>query len=107
MGGISKKGNADACRSQLSLLLVLVDTPKLYGIKKIVWLENNLITLDNAIDVEFTNNSDDKDNSAPLLSKDDGAKNNFVDYKNKGDVSNPNATFFKYIYVYISPIYLI
>jgi hypothetical protein len=36
MGGIYKNDNVDAFRSQLSLLLVLVDTPKLYKIKKIV-----------------------------------------------------------------------
>jgi hypothetical protein len=71
-----------------------------------VWLENN-ITLDDAIDVESTNSSDDEDNSAPLLSKGNNAKNDFVDYKNEGDISNPNATFFKYIYIYISLIYLI
>jgi hypothetical protein len=104
----SKKDNAGAFRSQLSPLLALVDTPKLYRIKKIVRLENNIITLDNAIDVESTNSSNNEDNSAPLLNKGDGAKNNFVDYKNKGDISNPNTIFFfKYIYVYISLIYLI
>ena len=84
-----------------------MDTAELYRIKKIVWLENNIITLDNAIDVEPTNSSDNKDNSAPLLSKGNDAKNDFVDYKNKEDISNPNATFFEYIYVYISLIYLI
>jgi hypothetical protein len=103
MGGISKKDNADASRSQLSPLLALVDTPKLYRIKKIVRLKNNITTLDGAIDVGSTNSSNNKDNSAPLLSKGNNAKNNFVDYKNKGDISNPNATFFKYIYIYIYP----
>jgi len=107
MGGISKKGNVDTYKSQLSPLLALVDTPKLYRIKKIVRLENNLITLNNTIDVESTNSSNNEDNSAPLLGKDNSAKNNFIDYKNKGDVSNSNATFFKCIYVYISLIYLI
>jgi hypothetical protein len=107
MGGISKKDNADASRSQLSPPLALVDTAELYRIKKIVRLENNIITLDDAIDVEPTNSSDDEDNSAPLLGKGDDAKNNFVDYKNEEDISNPNATFFKYMYVYISPICLI
>ena len=84
-----------------------MDTAKLYGIKKIVRLENNIITLDNAIDVEPTNSSNNEDNSAPLLGKGNNAKNNFIDYKNEEDVSNPNATFFKYIYIYISPICLI
>ena len=81
-----------------------MDTAKLYGIKKIVWLENNIITLDNAIDVEPTNSSNNEDNSAPLFGKGDDAKNDFIDYKNEEDVSNPNAIFFKYIYVYISLI---
>ena len=36
IGGIYKNNNADAFRSQPSLLLILVDTPKLYRIKKIV-----------------------------------------------------------------------
>ena len=84
-----------------------MDTAELYGIKKMVRLENNIITLDNAIDVEPTNSSNNKDNSAPLLGKADNAKNNFIDYKNEEDISNPNTTFFKYIYVYISLIYLI
>jgi hypothetical protein len=84
-----------------------VDTPKLYWIKKIVRLENNIITLDGAIDVGSTNSSNNEDNSAPLLSKGNNAKNNFIDYKNKGDISNPNATFFKYIYIYIPLICLI
>ena len=105
MGGTSKKDNADASRSQLSPPLALVDTAELYGIKKIVRLENNITTLDDAIDVEPTDSSNDEDNSAPLLSKGDNAKNDFVDHKNEEDVSNPNATFFKYIYVHISLIY--
>ena len=36
MGGIYKNNNMDAFKSQLFLLLALVDTPKLYRIKKIV-----------------------------------------------------------------------
>ena len=76
MGGTSKKDNADAFRSQLFLPLVLVNTPKLYRIKKTVWLENNVITLNNAIDVEFTDSSD-RDNSAPLFGKCDGAEIDF------------------------------
>jgi hypothetical protein len=36
IGGIYKNDNADASKSQPSLLLALVDTPKLYRIKKIV-----------------------------------------------------------------------
>ena len=36
MGGIYKNNNTDAFKSQLSLLLALVDTPKLYKIKKII-----------------------------------------------------------------------
>jgi len=57
--------------------------------------------------MESTSSSNNKDNSAPLPSKGNSAKNNFMDYKNKRDISNPNTTFFKYIYVYISLIYLI
>ena len=72
-----------------------------------VWLENNIITLNNAIDVEPTNSSNDEDNSTPLFGKGNNAKINFIDYKNKEDISNPNTTFFKYIYIYISLIYLI
>jgi len=59
-----------------------------------VRLENNITTLDNAIDVESTNSSNNEDNSAPLPSKGNSAKNNFIDYKNKRDISNPNTTFF-------------
>ena len=105
MGGTSKKDNADASRSQPSPPPASVDTAKLYGIKKMVQLENNITTLDDAIDVEPTNSSNNEDNSAPLLSKGNNAKNDFIDYKNKEDISNPNTTFFKYIYVHISPIY--
>ena len=36
MGGIYKNNNIDAFKSQLSSLLALVDTSKLYKIKKIV-----------------------------------------------------------------------
>ena len=36
MGGTYKNDNADTFKSQPSLLLVLVDTPKLYKIKKII-----------------------------------------------------------------------
>ena len=76
MGGISKKDNVDVFKSQLFLLLASVNTPKLYRIKKTVWLENNITTLNNAIDMESTNSSN-RDNSAPLFSKYNGAKINF------------------------------
>ena len=36
IGGIYKSDNIDTSKSQLSLLLALVDTPKLYRIKKII-----------------------------------------------------------------------
>ena len=55
------------------------------------------------LDVEPTNSSNNEDNSAPLLSKGNNAKNNFIDYKNKEDISNPNAIFFLNIYTYIYP----
>ena len=76
IGGTSKKDNTDVSRSQPFLPLVLVNTPKLYRIKKTVWLENNIKTLNNAIDVESTNNSD-RDNSAPFFGKYDGAEIDF------------------------------
>ena len=74
MGGIYKNNNIDTSRSQPSLLLALIDTPKLYRIKKIIQLENNIITLDDAIDVESTD-SNNKNNSAPLFSKGGGVEN--------------------------------
>ena len=76
MGGTSKKDNADTSRSQPFLPPVLVDTPKLYRIKKTVWLKNNITTLNNAIDVKSTNSSN-RDNSAPLFSKCNGIKIDF------------------------------
>jgi len=66
-----------------------------------------VIALDDAIDIESTDSSDDEDNSAPLFSKSGSAENDFMNYKNEGDISNPNAIFFKRMYVYIFPIYLI
>ena len=84
MGGIYKNDNADAFRSQPSSPLALVDTFKLYRIKKIVQLENNIITLNNAIDIKSTNSSNDENNSTPLLSKSDGTKNDLRTIKIKG-----------------------
>ena len=84
IGGIYKNNNADTFKSQPSLLLVLVNTFKLYKIKKIVQLKNNITTLDNTIDVKFTNSSNDKNNSTPLFSKDGGAKNDLRTIRIKG-----------------------
>jgi hypothetical protein len=66
------------------LPLALVNTPKLYKIKKIVELKNNIITLNNAIDIESINNSNNKNNSTPLISKGGGVKNNLRTIKIKG-----------------------
>ena len=66
------------------MLLALVNTPKLYRIKKIIQLKNNITTLDNAIDIKSTNSSNNKNNSTPLLSKDSGAKNNLRTIRIKG-----------------------
>ena len=84
MGGIYKNNNMDTSKSQPSSLLTLVNTPKLYRIKKIIQLKNNIITLNDTIDVKSTNSSNDKNNSAPLLSKGGGAKNNLRTIKMKG-----------------------
>ena len=62
---------------------MLVDTLKLYRIKKIIQLENNITILDDAIDIKSTNSSNDKNNSTPLLSKGGGAKNNLRTIKIK------------------------
>ena len=84
MGGTYKNDNADASRSQPSSPPALVDTPELYGIKKIVRLENNITTLDDAIDVESTDSSNDENNSAPLLGKGGGAENDLRTIRMKG-----------------------
>jgi len=44
--------------------------------------------------MESTNSSNNKDNSAPLPSKGNSAKNDFMDHKNERDVSSPNTMFF-------------
>jgi hypothetical protein len=66
------------------LLLALIDTSKLYRIKKIVQLKNNIIILDDAIEIESTDSSNDKNNSAPLFSKGSGAKNDLKTIRMKG-----------------------
>jgi hypothetical protein len=53
------------------------------------------------------NGSDDKDNDNPLPNAGDKAKNDFKDYADDEEGNNLNATFFRRIYVHISPIYLI
>ena len=73
----------NASKSQPSSLLVLVDTPKLYRIKKFIQLKNNLTTLDNAIDIKSSNSSNNKNNSTPLFNKSSGAKNNLKTIKIK------------------------
>ena len=53
------------------------------------------------------NSSNNKDNNDPLPNIGDKAKNNFKDYTDDKEGNDLNATFFRRIYVYISPIYLI
>ena len=102
MGETYKNDNADASKSQPSSLLALVDTPKLYRIKKIIQLENNITTLDDAIDVESTNSSNNKNNSTPLLSKGGGAKNDLKTIKIKGMLVILILYFLDvYIYIYL------
>ena len=53
------------------------------------------------------NSSNNKDNNDPLPNIGDKAKNNFKDYTDDKEGNNLNTMFFRRIYVYISPIYLI
>ena len=53
------------------------------------------------------NGSDDKDNNNPLPNVGNKAKNDFKDYTDDKEGNNLNAIFFRRIYIYISPIYLI
>ena len=53
------------------------------------------------------NSSDNKDNNDPLPNIGNEAKNDFKDYIDDEEGNNLNTTFFRRIYVYISPIYLI
>jgi hypothetical protein len=53
------------------------------------------------------NSSNNKDNNNPLFNVGDEAKNYFKDYIHNKEENNPNAIFFRCIYMYISLIYLI
>ena len=53
------------------------------------------------------NSSNNKDNNNPLPNVGDKDKNDFKDYIDNKEGNNLNTTFFRHIYVYISPIYLI
>ena len=53
------------------------------------------------------NSSNNKDNNDPLPNIGNKAKNDFKDYTDDEEGNDLNATFFRRIYVYISPICLI
>ena len=53
------------------------------------------------------NSSNNKDNNDPLPNAGNTAKNDFKDYTDDKEGNNLNTMFFRRIYVYISPIYLI
>ena len=86
---------------------MLVDTIEYYKIKKIIWVKKNGINIINAIEVLSNNSSNNKDNNDPLPNIGNKAKNNFKDYTDDKEGNNLNTIFFRHIYVYISPIYLI
>ena len=50
--------------------------------------------------MEFINSNDNENNSAPLFNKGSSVKNNFINYKNKADISNFNTMFFGRIYIF-------
>ena len=70
-------------------------------------LKKNGINIVNAIEVLSNNSSNNKDNNNPLLNIGNKAKNNFKDYTDDKKGNNLNTIFFRRIYIYISPIYLI
>ena len=107
MGGTSKKGNTDIFNNQPLLLIVLVDTIKLYKIKKIIQVEKNKIKIINTIKVLSNNSSNNKNNGNPLPNTGDKGQNDFKDHIYKEEENNFNTIFFRCIYIYISPIYLI
>jgi hypothetical protein len=53
------------------------------------------------------NSNNNKDDNDPLLNIGDEAKNDFKDHAYNKEENNPNAIFFRSIYMYISSIYLI
>jgi hypothetical protein len=53
------------------------------------------------------NSSNNKDNNNPLPNVGNKAKNDFKDYADDKEGNDLNTTFFRHIYVHISPIYLI
>jgi hypothetical protein len=85
----------------------LADTTEHYKIKKIIWVKKNGMNVTNAIEVLSDNSSDNKDNNDLLPNAGNKAKNNFKDYMDDKEGNNLNATFFRRMYMYISPIYLI
>jgi hypothetical protein len=85
----------------------LADTTEHYKIEKIVRVKKNGTNVINAIEVLSDNSSDNKDDDDLLSNVGNEAKNDFKDYADDEEGNNLNATFFRRIYVYISPIYLI
>ena len=59
----------------------------------------------NAIKVLSNNGSNNKDNNNPLPDIGNKAKNDFKDYVHNKEENNPNAIFFRQIYVHIFLIY--
>ena len=59
----------------------------------------------NAIEVLSNNSSNNKDNNDPLFDVSDEAKNNFKDHIYNKEENDPNAMFFRQIYVHIFLIY--
>ena len=59
----------------------------------------------NAIEVLSNNSSNNKDNNNPLPNAGDKAKNDFKDHADDEEGNDLNTTFFRRIYVHISPIY--
>ena len=84
---------------------MLADTTKLYKIEKIIQVEKNGTNIINAIEVLSNNSSNNKNDSDPLPNAGDEGQNDFEDHAHKEEENNPNAIFFKCIYMYISLIY--
>ena len=105
IGGTSKKGDIDISNSQPPPLTALADTTELYKIEKIVRVEKNRTNITNAIKVLSNNSSDDEDDGNPLPNTGDEGQNDFKDHAYKEEENDPNAIFFRYIYVHISSIY--
>ena len=78
---------------------------KLYEIEKIVRVKKNRTNVVNAIEVLSNNGSNNEDDNNPLLNAGNEAKNDFKDYMYNKEENDPNAMFFRQMYVYIFLIY--